>query len=407
MRSNNNVIIIGAGASSLLLSILLSKKNYNVTVFEKNSKAGRKLLATGNGKCNISNKNLNLTNFHSNNPNFYQYAIEQFSFKKLQNLFKTFGLYIDCFDTTKAYPISLQASSVVEILYNEAIQNRVKFIFDSFIEDISYNNNLFIINDKNNIYKANKLIIATGSSAMPKLGSCDSGYKLASKFNHTITQTYPALVQLKTTNKNIYNLSGIKINSKIKLFINKELILETLGDILFTTYGVSGNAILDLSKEASYGILNNLKVNIVVDLLPKFDKNQLLQILQQQIKNIPNKEMFYLLKSILPNKIIAYILKLSNINQNKKIQELNKKELQKIIYNIKNLYINITNTKGIETAEIISGGINTYEIDNKTMQSKLQKGLYFCGEVIDVDGDCGGYNLHWAFASAYICANSF
>ena len=404
---NNNIAIVGAGASSLFASIILAKKGFSVDVYEKNAKAGRKILATGNGRCNISNKDLSLKNFFSSNKNFYKYAINNFNFFQFEKFCEEIGLNIIVDDNSKAYPMSLQASSVVDIFYNEALLNGVKFHFNCEIEDISYKDNIFILKSNKKEFLANKVIIASGSAAMKKLGSSDSGYKFAKKFGHNIIAPFATLVQLTSDEKDIYSLSGVKQKSIVKLYIDKVLIDTQKGDILFTKYGVSGNTILNISRDATIGLKQSQDVYIVVDLFPSFDKNKLLSILEKKKKNLSKRAKEFLLISFINKKIIPFIFKRSKIEDNKTfIEQLNKKDLTKIVYNLKNLKITISGSLGFEYAEAVAGGVDTKEIDNKTMESKLQSGLYFCGEVMDVDGACGGYNLHWAWASAYALANN-
>jgi len=402
----NNINIIGAGASGLFCSIILAKKGYRVNLFEKNTKAGRKILATGNGKCNISNQNLSLENFHSGVKKFPNFAIDKFGYKELENFFKNIGLELTTTSSsTKLFPMSLQASSVVDILYNEAILNGVKFYFNSFITDIKYKNNYYNISIDDKTYSSKYLIIATGSGAMKKLGSSDSGYTIAKQFKHNIVPLFASLVQLNCKDKDIHNLSGVKVNSSVKLYIDKKEKQYIEGDVLFTSYGVSGNAILDISRNCSKYLYHKNKVELVIDILPLISKDKLVNMLNKRKEILKDKDIKYLLMSVINSKLIDFIYKKANIKR-KNIKELNKKDILNIVYTIKHIDIQIESTKGFESAEVVAGGVDVKDIDFKTMQSKLQKGLFFCGEVLDVDGNCGGYNLHWAFSSAFICANS-
>ncbi len=403
----NNINIIGAGASGLICAIILSQKGYTVNVFEKNTKAGRKILATGNGKCNISNTNLSFDNFHSSFSKFPNFALKEFDYKKFELFFHNLGLELTQGSGTKVFPMSLQSSSVVDILYNNALDNGVKFYFNSFIEDIKVKNNIFEINIDKQIYKSQYLIISTGSGAMKKLGSSDSGYKIAKQFNHKIIPPMASLVQLICDDKDIHQISGVKVNSEVRLFIDKKEKQKASGDILFTTYGISGNAILDISRNCSKYLYHKNNIEIIIDILPLFSKEKLITLLDKRKDLLQNKDIEYLLLSIVNKKLINFIYKNSNIMKNKnKISQLNKKDILNIVYNLKNIKIKISDTKGFDSAEVVAGGVDVRDIDFKNMQSKLQKGLYFCGEVLDVDGNCGGYNLHWAWASGYVCANS-
>jgi predicted Rossmann fold flavoprotein len=402
----NKIAIVGAGASSLIASIILAKKGLDVYVFEKNTKAGRKILATGNGRCNISNTNLSDEYFFSSNTSFYQYAISQFGFKKFESFCENIGLNLTINENNKVYPMSLQAASVVDVFYNEALEQGVKFHFDSEVTSINHNKK-FVLEVNNKKHTFDKVIIATGSSAMKKLGSSDSGYRFAKNFGHRIINPFASLVQLESDDKSIFKLSGVKQHSHVELFVDKIMTKFQNGDILFTNYGVSGNTILDLSREATTALLEKKDVYISIDLFPNIEKNKLLSILEKKKKILAQKSKEFLLMSFVNKKLIGFLFQRANIDKNKTfVHQLNKKDLMQIVYHLKSLKVPISGSRGFDNAEVVAGGVDTKEVDNKTMESKLQKGLYFCGEVLDVDGSCGGYNLHWAWASAYILANN-
>lgn len=403
---SKNIAIIGAGASSLIASIILSKKGFNVSVFEKNTKAGRKVLATGNGRCNITNTNLSYKNFFSKNTDFYKYALNEFGFSKFESFCEKIGLNLTINDNQKVYPMSLQASSVVDVFYNEAVLGGAKFYFNEEVVNLVYNEKFRLKTIKKE-YIFDKVIIASGSSAMKKLGSSDSGYRFAKEFGHNIIKPFASLVQLTSDDKLVHSLSGVKQDSLVELYINKEFKNSKKGDILFTNYGVSGNTILDLSRETTIGLLNKKQVYILVDLFPLLERSKLVSILEKKKKILAKKSKEFLLTSFVNKKLIPFLFEKSKIAKEKTLVEnLNKKDLMQIVHNLKHLRVDISGSRGFDSAEVAAGGVDTKQIDNKTMESKLQKGLYFCGEVIDVDGACGGYNLHWAWASAYVLANN-
>ncbi|MEA2050517.1 MAG: NAD(P)/FAD-dependent oxidoreductase [Campylobacterota bacterium] len=389
-----DIAIIGAGASGLFSSILLASKNFNITIYEKNNKVGKKLLTTGNGRCNITNKNIKLENFHSNNPDFIKYSLSLFDFPKCKKIFNQFGIEFKEGAKTRQYPSSLMASSVVELLEYEALQKGVRIILNSDIDDISFKNNKYIIN--NQIY--DKIILAMGSCAMPKLGSSTKGYQIAKKFGHNIITPIASLVQLVSSNKNLDIISGVKIDGVVN---NKK------GDILFTKYGLSGSAILDISRDISDKLQYNKTVKVTIDTMPDYSKNRLIEILQNRYKNHNNKDIIMWLDGLINKKLAKYIIFMSKIPQNIKYAKfLTKKDIIAISYTLKNLSFDIVDTKGFDSCEVCAGGVDTFEINSKTMESKLYKNLFFTGEVLDVDGDCGGYNLHWAWASSYVLANN-
>ena len=385
-------------------SIFLAKKGYRVTIIEKNTKAGRKILASGNGKCNITNKNLSIEHFNTfSNKNFINYSLENMSYSTIKDLFEQIGLLFDKGNSSKKYPMSMQASSVSEILYDTAKHYGVQFVFNEEVTNIDYKNNEYELNNK---YHCRYLILANGSKAMQKLGSSQSGYNFAKQFKHSITQLLPSLVQLKSNDKSIFSLSGVKINSSVSLLVNKKVIKTVHGDILFTKYGLSGNTILEISRKAAIAINKKENIYIHIDILPEYSNKKLLELLTKRKHILKNKDISFLLKSIINYKMIKYIYKQANIKY-ENINNLSKQDISNIVHCIKNINISVFDTNGFENAEVVAGGIDLSEVNEKTMESKLQKKLFFCGEILDVDGDCGGYNFHWAWSSAYTLANSF
>jgi len=394
LNSKINIAIIGAGASSLLTSIFLSKHNFNVTIYEKNNKIGKKLLATGNGRCNITNTNISLNNFYTNSDkSLLKDIFNSFDFHKCKEFFNNIGIEFIEGEKGRIYPMSQTASSIVDSLEYVALQNGVKINLNSEIENIDYKNKKFILNNK---MQYDKLIIATGSVAMPKLGSNDSGYRFAEQFKHNIVKPFASLVQLISSNKNLDMISGVKIQGSVN---NRQ------GDILFTKYGVSGSAILDISRDISNKLQHQKKIKLTIDTMPTISKNKLVDMLLQRVKIVGDKDINSWLDGLQNKKLTKYIMLNSNISNSIKYAKfLNRKDIVKIVHTIKNLEFEIVDTKGFESCEVCAGGVDLSQIDLKTMQSKKQKNLYFTGEVLDIDGDCGGYNLHWAWTSGYVCA---
>ena len=393
-RSNHNIAIIGAGASGLITSIFLAKQNFNVTIYEKNNKVGKKLLATGNGRCNITNTTLSLNNYYSNSDiKLINKILHTFNFQKCKQFFNNIGIEFTEGENGRIYPMSQTSSSVVDALEYLALQNNVTINLNNEITNIDCINNNFIIDNHN----YNKLIISTGSIAMPKLGSTDSGYKFAKQFKHDVLEPFPSLVQLISSNKNLDMISGVKIQGSVN---NKT------GDILFTKYGISGSTILEISREVSEKLNFTTTVKLTIDTIPYISKNKIIEILLQRVKILGDKDIYSWLDGILNKKLARYILENSHISNNIKYAKfLNRKEILKIVHTMKNLEFNIIDTKGFDSCEVCAGGIDLAQIDLNTMESRKQKNLFFTGEAIDVDGDCGGYNLHWAWASGYTCAS--
>lgn len=397
-KSTNNldIAIIGAGASGLISSIFLLEQKFNITIFEKNNKVGKKLLATGNGRCNISNENIHLSNFHtSGDKTLLKQVFHNFDFHKCKNFFNSIGVELITSDNKRVYPMSQNSSSIVDSLEFKASNSGAKINLSSEITSIKYEKNKFILNDK---FIFDKVIIATGSIAMPKLGSSDSGYKFAKDFGHNIIKPFASLVQLVSDTKDLDIISGVKIDG---------IVNNIRGDILFTKYGVSGSAILDISREISKKLQYEKNIKLFIDVLPQFNKNKLTQILTKRAETLGDKDIDIWLDGIINKKLSRYIIKKSNINNSIKYAKfLNKKDILKIVHTLKNLEFNIIGTKGFDYCEVCAGGVDLSQVNLNTMESKIKKDLYFTGEVLDVDGDCGGYNLHFAWASAYLASKA-
>jgi len=394
------VAIVGGGASGLLSSILLSRENFHVDIFEQNSKVAKKILASGNGRCNISNRNLSRSNFFSRNISFINESISQFDFIEFEKFAKSISLYLDIKDDGRVYPLSNEAKSVALILETVAKQNGVNILLDSFVKNIE------LVNKKFNIFTSDKIfsnysfvIIATGSNSASHLGGNMSGYQIAQSFKHKIEPLYPSLAQLKISNLES-NLHGVKINTTVKTFIDRKLKNQIKGDVLFTKYGVSGFAILDSSQKISQALLDRLDVEISLDLVPNFEIRYLETIL---LTATEQNSIEIQLTSLIPHKLIQVILKHLNINPTSKID---RKLVKKLIYKLKDFRLKIQDTNGFKGAEVSGGGVDTKFINSTTMESKLVKKLYFTGEILDIVGERGGYNLHFAWASGYLASKS-
>jgi len=357
-----------------------------------------------NGRCNITNKNISTSNFHTQNPKFLNQTLSRFTLATCRDFFGELGIDLVEGERGRLYPRSLQSSSVVNQLFFEAKRLGVKFELETKIQKITKQNDIFLLHveDKKPLHVKN-LIIATGSKAMPNLGGDESGYEFAKSLGHCIVKTHPSLVQL-VTKEDLKAVAGVKQKAGVKLFVDSELKLELEGDFLFTNYGVSGSVILDISRVASWGVLHKKDVVLAVDLFPEFSKESLKNILKKRLKFAYEKSVPLWLDGFMNFKLASYFarkLKLEDTNK------LNQKDLTRLVFELKNFKLHVEDTKGFKSAEVVAGGVCTKEVNPQTLESKLSKNLYFCGEVLDVDGDCGGYNLHWAWASGYVVGMSF
>lgn len=401
-----NIAVVGAGASGLMAAILLAQKGFSVSLFEAGSRAGRKIAASGNGHCNISNQNISLENFTGFEPQFANFSLQNFTFQNLQNQFKRFGMLFDIKDDGKAYPLSHDAKSVVALLLMNAQLHGVKLLYEQKVLAITKSDH-FDITTQNDLFKGfDKVILATGSVAAEQLGGNESGYDIVQSFGHTLTPLYPSLVQLELEGDMHKAMSGVKKYSSVTLLVDKEVQDELSGDVLFTHYGISGLAILDLSQKASLALILGSRVEIVVNLLPHFERQKLDSQIHSLCKQLPDALLHTLLCGLIHSKIVTVVLKKLKLPLDIKASQSDAKVIKSVVNQLINWKFHVKDTHGFKYAEVSGGGVVTSEVNPKTMESLKQEGLYIVGELLDVVGDRGGYNFHFAWASAFCAAQA-
>jgi len=390
------MIVVGAGASGLIAAITSARVGQNVTLLEQNNKIGKKILVSGNGKCNIGNKYINTNRFHSQDPGFIEEILEGYNFEVVEKFFTSIGLELVEAKEGKMFPMSLQASSVVELLEYEAKRVGVQIICDCTVTSINKEGDTFTLETTQGNKTCKKLLIASGSPAAPQLGGSNSGYAFATKMGHSLIPRHPSLVQLCSEETWVKACAGVKVAGLVQLYANGEYITEKKGDLLFTNYGISGLAILDLSREVSTRLANFDYCELNLDLIPELSKEKLINLLLNRIQKESEKPIDLWLQGMMNKKLINIILEQSKCKV-KVEKDLNRKEVGKLVYTIKNLKLSINDTKGFKGAEVATGGINTTEVSPQNMESKLVPNLFFAGEILDVDGDRGGFNFHFAW----------
>ena len=398
------MIIIGAGAAGLCAAIIRARAGQNIMLLEQNSKVGKKILVSGNGKCNIDNRYINMNRFHSQNPEFIEKVLTGYGFDVVKKFFTSIGVELIEGKEGKMFPMSLQASSVVELLEYEAKRAGVEIVCDCTVKSIDKREGSFTLETSRGTKTCEQLLLANGSPAAPQLGGSDSGYAFATKLGHTLIPRHPSLVQLCSDETWVKGCAGVKVAGVAKLYANGEYITEKKGDLLFTNYGISGLAILDLSREVSTRLASFDYCELSLDLMPEYSKEKLTNLLMQRIQNESQKPITLWLQGIINKKLIPIILKQSKCKAEIE-NDLNRKEINKIVYSIKNLKLSISDTKGFKGAEVSTGGIDTKEVNPQNMESKIVPNLFFAGEILDVDGDRGGFNFHFAWVTGLKVGN--
>jgi len=400
IMNKQKLIIIGGGASGILAAIVAHRNNMDVTVLEKNNRIAKKILATGNGRCNYTNINTNKNSY--NHPEFVEQIINQFPATKAVEFFKGLGIEPKVEDFGKAYPMSEQASSIVDVFLYEIENKNIHVITEVLVNEVHKTNNQFdVITSSGQTYHADKVILATGGKAMPSTGSDGLGYPIARKLGHHVTPIFPALVKLKLNSPYLKSMNGVKISSKVELILDHKVIQEETGDILFTDYGISGPTILDLSRKANELLLHKKTPYINVILLDTLERNRV----EERFELAKSKPVDMSLVGLINKRIIPALIKNAGIDKhNTLVSDLTNLELTTLIDSLFNWKFELIGSKGFEDAQVTAGGIDIFEIDPYTLESKIVKGLYFTGEVMDIDGICGGYNLQWAWSSGYVAA---
>lgn len=399
--------IIGGGASGLMAAITAASQHISVDIFEKNSSVGKKILASGNGRCNIINTHYHNADFSSSSPDFSSHALEKFNFTAFEKFAQSIGLFLDKKDDGRCYPMSNEAKAVVNALLTRAQLLGVSIITDAHVTSLAKENSSFSIQTATNTYdNYDYLLITSGSEAAPQLGGSDEGYTFAKTFGHSINLTYPALVQLHIDSNVHHKMSGVRKEASVHLYINNSKEMEQKGDILFTKYGISGLAILDISERAAYALAYYSEVKISLNLFADMDKAQLASHLNKLCTTLPQYPIHTILSGMIASKISATLLEFVGITPDTPASTLSPKMLKKIIHTLQDWRFNISDTHGFKHAEVSGGGVNCDEINPKTMASTQCKGLYFAGEVLDVVGRRGGFNFAWAWASAFSAANA-
>ena len=389
------VAIVGGGASGLLCAIICARASLDVSLFEQNSQCAKKILVSGNGRCNITNTNLTSEKFFSSNPNFAMTLIKRFGFREFEKFCESIGLVLDIKEDGRVYPQSNEAKSVASLLLHTAESLGVQIYTDQKKEEI-----------KSLLEEYDAVVIATGSEAASHLGGNASGYDFAKTFGHSIIEPYPSLVQLHLTSPLATKMSGAKIEGEVTLFVDKHKELSSLGDILFTNYGISGFAILDISQRASLSLQYAQSVWLSLNLLPHSDPQKLASHISSLCKNAPALSVLDMLIGLIPFKIAKHFLEYIELGADLRLEALHTKQIKKIAATLLAWRFEVSDTHGFRHAEVSGGGVDTTEIDPHSCESLKQRNLYFCGEVLDVVGARGGYNFAFAWASGHQVAQS-
>lgn len=405
------IIVVGAGPAGMMAAIRAGQLQQEVTLIEKNPILGKKLLLSGKGRCNLTNVcalDAFLARF-SHHAQFLRDAFKKFFHQELINFFEKRGLRLKVERQLRVFPVTDKSNSVVAVLKKELLTNQVKILFKTAVKDIVLAGGRakgLILSDGRFI-AADKIILACGGVSYSFTGSTGEGINLARKLGHRIIPLRPGLVPLETRQKSVKALEGLTLkNIRLKFSDGQKQIISEIGELLFTGFGISGPLVLSLSGRVVDLLGADKKVHVEIDLKPALSREQLDARILRELKANAKKEIKNVLKSLLPQRLVGVFLEMAKIDPAKKAGQMNRAERESLVSLCKAWRLDITRPCAIEEAMITRGGVSLQDIDPRTMQSRLAEGLYFAGEMIDVDADTGGFNLQAAFSTGYLAGES-
>lgn len=395
------IAIIGGGASGMMAAIAAAGRGAKVTVYEAKDRLGKKILATGNGKCNYTNLVQEDSCYRGTNTGFSRAAREIFSVEQTLDFFKSIGIEPK-FRNGYVYPNSEQAASVADALAMELRAKKVAVLYEQ-VFSVKNSEGMFLVKSQQGLQEFDKVILCCGSCAGMKNPKDFFGYQLAERLGHHITPVFPALVQLRCKEKWFKTVSGVRTEGVITLYENGKQLAEEKGELLFAEYGLSGIPVFQVSRFAGDALQRSSKVTCKIDLLPGYSVEELEELLRGRFETLKNRTAEEMLTGLLNHKMNYILLKELGINPETDSQKAYRSsDINRLATLYKSLTCQVTELNPFANAQVCAGGVDTSEIEEKTMESKLIKGLYFAGELMDVDGTCGGYNLQWAWSSGYV-----
>ncbi len=400
-----DTVIIGGGASGLSCAIRLSKlcPNIDIAILEQMPRVGKKLITTGNGRCNITNSDISFSRYHSENPKFCEFALDRFNLNFTENFFGELGVVFTFDEVGRAYPYSLQASSVVDALRFGVEGCGVNVFSETAVTAIKPQKEGYkILTDKGDFFAKTVLVAAGLLSGGKKIGSDGSLLRIMKAMGYKTVKMTPAIVQIKTDTQNVRQLKGIKVNADVTLVSGNKKIRSEFGEVLFCDYGLSGPPVLQVSREVERSAA---PLRIQLDLMPEFDVKTLEIMLKNRKKVLKNRTGDEFLTGMLNKRVGQVLCKLCGIKLNEAVISVPNECIKKLAQLIKCFEFKVISTTGFDNSQVTAGGLDTRSFDNKTMMSRQNSGLFAAGEILDVDGDCGGFNLQWAWSSAFCAAD--
>lgn len=398
---NRHIIIVGGGASGLVAAISAAREGAEVTIVEQKDRLGKKILSTGNGRCNLTNEYMDVSCFRGDDTTIVSEILKEFGYRETISFFEELGVILKD-RQGYVYPISDQAGTIWEVLCMEIERLKVKVLLEQSVNNISKTNRGYVVRLAKTSLQCDAVILATGGKAASVLGSDGSGYALAKSFGHKLSPVVPALVQLKGKGNFFKQISGVRTQAKVSLYVNETNICEDTGELQLTNYGISGIPVFQISRYAAKALYEKKSVTTEVDFIPSMSDNAFEAFLEARLKRHGHKIAEEFLIGVFHKKLIGLLLKASKINVNDVMSNVSKEQFKKLISVSKHFRIEIDGINDFEQAQVCAGGVLTSEVNPQTLESVYADGLYLTGELLDIDGICGGYNLQWAWSTGYV-----
>lgn len=407
MESKITIAVVGAGASGMVAAITAARHGAKVTLFEKNDRVGKKILATGNGKCNISNLEFDTDHYYCKNKDKLSQLFHEFSVEDTISLFENMGLMIKS-KNGYLYPYSEQASSVLDVLRMELERCKVKVVTGAEVVSLVYGseNGMFQLRCRDGkSHHFNKLIIACGSPASLKKGDGMTGYELAKGLGHKINPIVPGLVQLRSDDGFIKALAGVRCQANLRLMIDGQEADNETGELQFTEYGISGIPVFQMSRIVAYALKENKAVTVLADFFPDKENEAFAHEVRQRYESQPDKALEDYLTGTQNKKINMVMIKQAGLKPGIEAEKVGYKKIWAMMQQYRSFAIHISRVNSMENAQVCAGGVDFDQVSTR-LESLIVKGLYFTGEILDIDGKCGGYNLQWAWTSGYVAGRN-
>lgn len=401
------IVVIGGGASGLAAAIMAARNGASVTVLERMQRVGKKLLATGNGRCNLSNRRLDTARYHGRFPGFVEGIFAQFGLPETLAFFDELGVSVAEEEEGKLFPASQQASSVLDVLRYEMARWGVTEVCESIVQVVQLQRGgCRCVCGDGKAFEADRAIICAGGKSSPNLGSNGGGFKLAQALGHSIVEPFPALVQVQLEAPYLNHLAGVAIQGQAQAWVEGALQRTEQGELLFAKYGISGTAILQLSRAVSEATVHRRGTRLVLDLYPETPEDALEALIRARIEKNPGKPIEFCFVGWIHKRLISVLLKLAEItNAQRPCGELSPGEIARLATAMKSWTIPCSGTQSWMFSQVTAGGVPVNEVNAVTLESRIAPGVYFAGEVLDIDGDSGGYNLQWAWSSGAVAGS--